>query len=328
MARLKLCIMVHIEDSEAYEQGRAAQYALLGTRVARAGGGARMSWQFDSTYFDIALGYPPTGDTSLTYLLTNTHNFWVQNHCATYSHLTTTWARVSSAFERERGAVPADANHVLGRSGGADVGNAVDWVSISVARGLKALNAATQRNYDYTPTSFRPMGYTDAEIMALHGHERAPGSTNYASGVSLWPNQRPIWMDTASRWDLKANTVNAVYSGSIVTFPSPSNDSLERLSAGRSATSGAQDLATTDLNLALSQIWSTYQNATMMNSVTNLWYIMLPPAYCLTPYHDRIVNWVSSINGIMGIGGGSPLGEWRNMNEITSLAYDATSRYY
>lgn len=216
MAKLNLCIMVHVEDTYTYREDWASEYALLGTICGNLG--ARMSWQFDVNYFKVEVeggGYPNAGPTSLTYLLTNTHNFWVQNHCATYEHLSTTWARVSSAFERERGALPANPTHVLGRSGGTDLDNPVDWVSLTLQRGLVAMNAPVQRNYDYTPASFRPMGYSNTEIELLHGHERAPGSTNESSGASLWPQQRPIWMDTASRWDLKSNTIHAYYSGSV-----------------------------------------------------------------------------------------------------------------
>jgi hypothetical protein len=331
MAKLNLCIMVHVEDTFYYNQGLAAQYALLGTILGNRG--ARMSWQFDVNYFKVVADggtYPDNValPTSLTYLLTNTHNFWVQNHCTTFEHLTTTWARVSSAFERERGSVAANPTHVIGRSGGAKLNGASDWVSITLHAGLRAMNAPTQRNYDYTPQSLRPMGYSDAEILKLHGHERAPGSTNEASGASLWPHQHPIWMDTASRWDAKANTITACHVGSVVMLPSPANHPLHQFSDARNAFPVTPTLTNDDLNAALTQVWSTYQTATQLNSVTNIWYVHLTPAYCLTPYHAAVEGWVRSVNQIMTIGGGgTPRAQWRNMNEITSLAFDTTSRW-
>jgi hypothetical protein len=134
-------------------------------------------------------------------------------------------------------------------------------------------------------------------------------------------------MDTASRWDLKSNTIHAYYSGSVVMLPSPANDALNKFADRRTAYSGNPDLTTADLNAALTQIWATYQNATLLNSVTNIWYVHLPPTYCLTPYHAAISGWVRSINEIMTIGGTEPRAQWRNMNEITSLVFHVDSKW-
>jgi hypothetical protein len=206
----------------------------------------------------------------------------------------------------------------------------VDFVSISVHStsakpGLRALNAPTQGWYTYTPLSLRPMRYINQAIEALHRHDRAPGNTNEAFGTRL--TQRPIWADTASFWDVKANTINAVYSGSIVVLPHPGNYSLEKLSEARTAFRGQHTLTTADLNIALTQIWSCYQTSLQMESINNLWYVHLPPTYCLTSYHSMLDDWVRSINEIMDVAGGAPKGIWRNMNEITSLAYHPVSRY-
>jgi hypothetical protein len=348
-AKLNLTIMVHIEDvflysgvetrQPPYSQDTgdlAQQYALLATRVANETGahgqprGARMSWQYDVNYFKIwdeNGKYPDTGNTSLSVILDAGHNWWCQNHSSTFDHLQTTWARVASAYWRESGGADPTA-HVIGRSGGWGAeGAPVDWASIAVHKGLKAMNALVQVAHTYTPQSLRPMQYTDEEIWRLHHHERAPGTT--CEEVPSTMQQRPFWVDSASRFDLKCDSIYPEYGGSILAIPAPPTfNELQNMAEGRSAYQ-TDDLTTADLDAALTHIFTTAAVMdTYLTSINNVWYTHLRPEYCTTPYHDDVCAWVDSINEIMGVFGGSPRAQWRNMNEITSLAYHPTSRYY
>jgi hypothetical protein len=233
---------------------------------------------------------------------------------------------VASAYWRETGGSDPTA-HVIGRSAGwGGEGSPVDWASISVHKGLKAMNGLVQVAHTYTPQSLRPMQYSDEEIWRLHYHDRAPGTT--CEDVPSTMQQRPFWVDTASRFDLKCDTIYPEYSGSILAIPAPCNDELGRMADGRSAYQ-TKDLTTADLDAALTHIFTTAEVMdTYLTSINNVWYVHLKPEFCLASYHDDVCDWVDSINEIMSVFGGSPRAQWRNMNEITSLAYHPTSRYY
>jgi hypothetical protein len=103
-ATLKLCLMCHIEDGTRWKEGWAEMFGRIATAVGHScvgahGGsnvrGAKMSLQFGRDFLDV--NQPPNpypGGSSLSWVLEHGGNFWVQVHCTTYDHLSSTHACV------------------------------------------------------------------------------------------------------------------------------------------------------------------------------------------------------------------------------------------
>ena len=145
MARLKMCLMIHIEDSLSWLQTDNSAIAnapgnavLLGALASIVGGGtrgAKISLQVDFGYLDqnAGGGAYPGGPSSLQGIASFGGNFWCHTHCSAYGHLRSVHACVQSAFGSEIGTNAAGAlAATAGRSGGADMNDpTLDWASIS-----------------------------------------------------------------------------------------------------------------------------------------------------------------------------------------------------
>ena len=100
-------------------------------------------------------------------------------------------------------------------------------------------------------------------------------------------------------------------------IPAPGKLDVNALSEGRGPSTNTS-FTDADLKCAFTQAWSTLQNKAHQDTIPNVWYTHLPIANVNAANIGSMGNFVDSINGMFGIGGGSPDAEWMNMNEIAS----------
>lgn len=220
-------------------------------------------------------------------------------------------------------------SHTAGRSGGPDIDDPnLDWASIAVAAGFRRANAATVNYYSTTPETLRPYRMSNVDIQSgLWYHDTAPGPLY--DGAPTTMRQRPFYVNVASAWDENIACIypSTLQVGSILMMPSASRWELKGFAEGRSA-SKQVTLTVDDFNAALTHIWSTYeQMASYQNSITNLWYVHVPPTLLNSGTIETFGAWVDSINALMGVHGENPKAEWRNFNEIASIHSNLLSFY-
>ncbi len=142
-----------------------------------------------------------TAATMIAAAKTNTtrshsHPSAARSHCATYEFLTSVTTSVSCAYELEKGATSGGGP--IGRSGGWDIGGP-DFVSITQAAGLKAMNSA----YSHAVTS---------AIAASRGRwvvfMDADGSHDPAQVGRLWAERQAADLVIASRYTRGGHTDN------------------------------------------------------------------------------------------------------------------------
>lgn len=327
-ATLKLCLMVHIEDETTWDGVSNTSWAYklggLAKELAASGRGAKVSLQVGAQYFK---GHNDSGlaPTSLSLILENGGNFWPHTHCATYDFLSSVTTSVHSAYESERGA--STGGGPIGRSGGWDVGGE-DFVTITYKAGLKAMNSAVMLTHALVPVTARPYGFDDTDLPKVYPHDAAPG--NFKTSVETL-RTRPFWMEVASDWFKNTNTIYPVditTTSAILMIPVAGRSTLPGTADWRTA-SDIQSLTPADLKAAMTEIWTTFMLMTVnQRSITNVWYKHLPPAYINDSTILTIGAWVDSVNQMLTVNGAAPYATWKNMNEITSLHVNATSRYY
>lgn len=341
-ARLKLCLMCHVENSYAWNRGSvpaddatARALGLLSTMVGAQGGrGAKVSVQFDMPYLDqaVAFGYPG-GVTSLSLVLANGGNFWLHNHTPTYENLQSTWMTVASAFAGETVVAMSVATpSTAGRSGGASpTDSTVDWVSIMAFSKVPNHNATTVDEYNMVPLSLRPYRISQADVSAgLVFHYPAPGPIYDGAPTTL--RQRPFFANNSTEWDVHINCIYPLEltAGSILVLPQAAG-ALAGASANRSpwSTLVPTTIRTEDLDAAFTQVWSTYkQMEDYQPSISNVWYIHIVPSKITgqsTPAIGSIGAWVDSINVKLNVPNSAV---WMNMNEISSGYWNSTTAYW
>lgn len=333
-ATLKMCLMIHVEDTESWGSSPQAddlqaRLGLLATMIGTYNSRyAKISLQVGGTYFK-ERNAATTGTTSLSMVLANGGNFWPHTHCATYDFLTSVTTSVSCAYEFERGATTGGGP--IGRSGGWEIGGQ-DFVSITQYAGLKAMNAAVMLTHALVPTTARPYAFTDTDLPRVYPHDAAPGPLSPDVGTM---RVRPFWMDTASDWFKYTNTIvpiNITTTSAVLMIPQAGRNALASFALGRTAYD-IESLSPADLRAAMTEIWTAAMITTMpaygQQSITHVWYKHLTPPHLNSNTIQTIGAWVDSVNAMLNVSGGaSALGVWKNMNEITSLYIDGTSRYY
>jgi hypothetical protein len=350
-ARLKLCLMSHIEDlygwDDATSRGTggdpwAVRLGTLAHAIATGGRGGKLSVQADFGWLDQNAGADayPGGPTSLRPVLTNGGNFWVHNHSATYNHLQSTWMTVASAYASEVPGGPVAMSvatpETAGRSGGSDLNDSgLDWVSIAVAAGIKRYNSTVVNYSSCTPESLRPyrMSVNDMKQGAWF-HDAAPGPLY--DGAPTTMRQRPFWVNSASQWDFQTASTfpQEATVGSLLMIPNPGRFHLGGLAEGRGAYSGDPDSTITpqDLEAALTEVWSTYkQMEDYQGSISNVWYVHVQPgllkagAEGVADVVNTIGAWVDSVNAMLNVPNSAV---WMNMNEIASCYANPTSAFW
>lgn len=327
-ATLKICLMVHVEDTESWfpVAQNATRLGSFAEEVAKSGRGAKVSVQFGRNFLDAnaALNPYPLGaglPTPLQTVLYRGGNFWTHTHSAAYSNLVSNYSCVRSAYQNEGGAT-YPAGGPGGRSGGSNE-SGLDWVSITQQAGIRVMNSAPMVAHYAVPLSARPYGFTNDEIGKLYPKGQAPGPLD-ADVMTM--RQRPFWMDVASNWFARTDTIypSASYVGSVLMIPGPGKLDLPGLSEGRTAFSNAQ-LTEDDFKCALSQAWKAYENmATYQSSITNAWYTHMPFNQINDSTTSMMGNFVDSLNAAFDLSG-TPKAAWKNMNEIASLFSDTAS---
>jgi len=350
-ARLKLCIMCHVEDTYAWKRlgGTAARdptamgLGYLATVIGAAVGanGGKVSVQFGRNFLDqvVPLSPYPGGPTSLRWVLENGGNFWNHTHDSAYTNLVSNWTTVSSAYGSEANpqvALAVASPATGGRSGGADLNNpAIDWVSIGAYAGIKRMNSTVVNYYSCTPESLRPyqMSKTDMTDGVFY-HDAAPGPL-YA-GAPTTMRQRPFWVNSASQWDFNTASTfpQEATVGSLLMIPHPPRNSMPGFAEGRGPyTSSSDTITQQDLDAAFTEVWSTYrQMEVYQGSISNVWYVHIPPSYlsnqvtgAALPVVDSLGAWVQSINALVSVPNSAV---WMNMNEIASWYCEPQSAYY
>jgi len=340
---LKICIMVHVEDSQHWNDrvqntGTPGKYlqqqlGMLATVVARpdpfAPGnpdrGAKVSLQVDRWYLDDAdpsvdppsARYPLGSATSLSWILDEGGNFWCQCHCATYDHLHTVRAVVMSAYEGEGGAqVPSV--HVAGRSGGADLSELLkgntprDWLSITQAEGMRLMNSSVMNYYANVVQSLRPYAMPLTEMALVHGHDAAPGPWDNKMSIGTM-RQRPFWMELASVWhdhgDLDQLFPISSFSdtGSVMMIPQPDRWYFDSAQQRRTAYR-EREVSQESLEYLLTEVWTAANLMTrFQSSITNAWYTQLIPSQLNDGVISMVGNFVSSVNKMLNVyGNGTP----------------------
>lgn len=343
MAKLRLTLMVHIESDMTWNgtpldpkaDPRAMAIGQLSTVIGiNNGRGAKLSVQFDRRYLDVndAVAVPyPGGVTSLKMILENGGNFWCHTHSGSYTNLLTIRTCVASAVASELGISFADAeSHSAGRSAGADINDpSIDWVSITVHAGIRRMNSTVLNYYATLVDCLRPYGMTNADIQGgVYHHDTAPGPLDDRLPTTM--RQRPFYVNSSSFWDAGLTTcgphTNQV--GSLMMIPHPGRAPLNEYAGGR-GTGGTTALTVEDFNAALTEIWNTYQGMnSYQNSITNVWYVHVPPDLIRNTPAETFGAWVDSINAILEVGGANPKGAWNNFNEIASLYATDPSFYF
>jgi hypothetical protein len=350
-ARLKLCLMCHVEDSYTWKQtggvsradatamGIAHLATVTGARIGA--NGAKVSVQFGRNFLDqnaAALPYPG-GPTSLRWVLENGGNFWNHTHNAGYANLVSNWWTVSSAFASEShvtSSIDVASSATAGRSSGPDVDNpAIDWASIAVAAGINRINGNAVTYYACTPSSLIPyqMSATDM-TKGVFFHDAAPGLLYPGAPTTM--RQRPFWVNSASQWDanLTSRFPQEATVGSLLMIPHPARYPLKQMAEGRSPYSGSLETITPgDLDAAFTEVWSTYKQMELhQSSISNVWYVHINPdllADQITGAARPVVNslgaWVESINALVSVPNSAV---WMNMNQIASWYYEPQSAYY
>ena len=331
-AKMKLCLIVHVEDDAAWDQdepgGLARGLGDLATKVGQAisPGPAKLSVQFGRDFLDTGGGY--TAPSSLRMILENGGNFWCHTHSASAEFLDSVYTCVKSAYDGEGGAGSFPNGGVGGRSGGWDIElSCFNWVSISMARGLRLMNSATQHSYTGMAEVNRPYALTNEEIERYYGKGQAPGPMRPDIHTL---RTRPFWMNSTNAWDanltacLPSNAIAAAV-GSVMMIPAPGHLDLNALAAPRPPRAN-RSIQMEDLNAAVTQMWSTY---TLMsaNSITHAWYIHIPAREINADLNSSLACMVQTINYLMDVNV-TTLGEWKNMNEIGSLFANPSSFYY
>lgn len=349
MARLKLCLMIHYEDDTHWQDpngsvsaGNVKLLASLATVVGNATGadglarGAKISMQTDILYLNQNASAPAySAPSSLRWLFQNNGNLWCHTHSATYNHLSSVHVCVASAFAGEVVTTYAAGEaRTAGRSGGPDMSDSsLDWLSITVGAGIYRMNAPTIANYSTMIESLRPYGIdlSGAQGQA-YNHSNMPGPLDDAIPGTM--RQRPFWMRTSSIWDARIDSIypDLALVGSVIMIPQPSRISaLNEFSGGRTA-SEAEALTIEDFNAALTNIWTTYQLMnSYQNSITNVWYVHVPPDLITSSYIDTFGAWVDSINAMMVVNTTNDAfghAVWKNMNEIAELFSNTSSFNY
>lgn len=351
MARLKLCLMVHYEDDMFWKDagtpagvvtGDIKLLASLATVVGNATGaggsarGAKISMQSDVLYLNqnnVSAPDYPGGPTSLSWLFSNGGNLWCHTHSGSLDHLTSVRACVGSAYSSENGVgISVGTASTAGRSGGPDPSDAaLDWALVCVSAGIRKANAPTIYNYATMSTQLRPyaIDYSTA-VGKAYFHNTAPGPLDETIPATM--RQRPFWVEAASIWDARIDCIypSAALVSSLIMIPYPGRASALSDFGGRTAVSSTR-LSMEDFNAALTNIWTTWQMMDLhQNSITNVWYVHVPPDLITSAYIDTFGAWVDSINALMLVNAMPNLrrAEWKNMNEITDVFSDTRSFNY
>ena len=325
---LKICIILHVEDSVAWDattpsgkaNGLSSLAQVVGTPgdVTMSGRNAKLSVQFGRKFLDsnAANPYPLGAPTAVRAILSYGGNFWTHTHSADYHNLVSNYNCVNSAYHNEGGPTIFSNGGPGGRSGGWDFDGA-DWVSITLAAGIRVMNSTAMGAHALVPLTMRPYGITDDEITKLHPKGPAPGPI-YPDVMTM--RQRPFWMSASSVWFSEADNYNPLAVGSVMMIPAPGKLDLNGLAEGRTAAANRpfDDL---DLQWALSQAWATYEYSVLQDSIPNVWYTHLPIAEVKASTSSLMGNFVDSINAMFDMAG-TPKAEWANMNEIASLFAD------
>ena len=335
--------MVHVEDSETWPSD-PADVGELPRRIGNLAGsigpgigghgvarGAKLSVQFGNQFLNQQAAQPYVAPSSLSMVLSAGGNFWMHLHNATFDALSSVTTQVYSAFLAEGGASTGSKGAGMGRSGGADTAVGRDWVSINVGAGLPFKNSTTMKLHGQVPTSARPYGFDNTQLDQYYAHDAAPGPI-HADIMTM--RAHVFWMTRAESWFGMADTIypNATYEGvgSVLMMPQASRWSLAGMADKRTAWD-VDTLTGADLTAALTEVWTQYMLMTSyMQSVNNVWYRQLGPRFINAGTIQSICAFVDSVNDILTVGAadGTRRGEWRNMNEIGSLAFHATSKYY
>jgi len=317
--------MIHVEDTEHWDQAAppglsvAQRIASFASAVGSPGGGARVSAQFGRWFVDQNDGSvvtPYAAPSSLGLVLANGGNFWCHTHDGSTGNLQTVYMCVASAVAGELGVgIDQGTSHAAGRSGGAQIGSATDWVANAVAVGIRRMNSTVVNYYSTTPESLRPYGMSDADMEGgVWYHDAAPGP--FVAGLTTM-RQRPFYVNTASVWDegLGSTYPSTTQVGSLLMIPHPARQALVGYADGRGNERSSQ-VTIEDFNACLTEIHTTYQNmVTHQNSIVNVWYVHVPPGNIENSSKIATFGaWVQSINAVVGSGG-----EWLNFNELASL---------
>lgn len=323
-ATLKMCLMVHVEDSETWGPDNTKGTSLGSLAGAVGALGAKVSVQFGRTFLDTPGGYPLGGSTNLRTVLYHGGNFWTHTHSAALTNLRSNYSCVLSAYHNEGGPTNYPDGGPGGRSGGWSP-DGTDWVDVTLAAGIRVMNSAAMGAHALVPSSARPYGISDDEIEKLYPKGQAPGPI-HTDVMTM--RQRPFWMDVASNWFVRTNTIypSATDTGSVMMIPAPGKLDLPGLAEGRTAFN-VEQFTDADLKAALTQAWTAYSNITYQQSITNVWYTHIP----FRNIHQNptaismVTTFVHSMNSVFGVGGGAPLAEWKNMNQIASLFANPSS---
>ena len=124
--RLKLSLMIHIEEGTRWNQTDALQTVdarRIGALASIVGGGSRgakLSLQMDYPFVDcsdVVVSTPYSAPSSLRWVTDHGGNFWCHTHDSSYNHLTSVQRTVASAYAAEAGySYPTALNLVSGRS--------------------------------------------------------------------------------------------------------------------------------------------------------------------------------------------------------------------
>lgn len=332
--KLRLTLMVHVEDTEHWDgttgaavaNSVAKRVALLSTVAGQYGG--KVSVQFGRHFVDHSdtwtsnPAFRYSAPSSMKMVLDNGGNFWCHTHDGSYDALCSTYMCVASAVAGELStAISFGTSHAAGRSAGAEIGDlTLDWVSIAVHAGIRRMNSTVVNYYSTMPESLRPYGMTDRDMdNGVWYHDAAPGP--FVTGLTTM-RQRPFYINTASVWDEGLTSIFPTESqvGSLLMIPQAGREAFDNYAEGRT-NQRISTVTINDFNACLTEIYTTYQNmVTYQNSITNVWYVLIPPDNIKSSEIDTFGVWVQSINAVVGSGG-----EWRNFNEITSLYTDPQS---
>ncbi len=307
--------------------------------IASGGRGGKLSVQVDFPWLDQNGGQYPGGPTSLQQVLKSGGNLWVHNHDGSYDHLQSTWMTVASAYASEHPSGPVAMSvatpETAGRSGGADINDeTLDWVSITVAAGIRRMNSPVVNYYAMTPESLRPyrMSAKDMGNSGVYFHDAAPGPLQDSAPTTM--RQRPFWVEASTKWDenISCTFPNEVTVQSLLMIPNPGRVHLGGLAEGRSAYQGAANTITPqDLAAALTEVWSTYeQMEDYQGSISNVWYIHVQPGLLTSGAQVNDVPlsigaWVDSVNALLNVPNSAV---WMNPNEITSNFWNTTSAWW
>jgi len=329
---LKLCIMIHVEDGadwgdESLSKTDPAHLSQrlfrLATQVGAAVGsggaarGAKLSVQFGSGFLDGNTIGPSryVGPSSLRGILAQGGNFWSHGHDASYNGLVSRHSLVLSAFDHERVGATSTMGAPFGRSGGTDLENPTDWVSIGVAYGLRWRNSTAMTNHSMMDIASRPYQLSNADLNERYFHGPAPGPL-YPAIQTM--RLRPFWARTATNWFAQVGGAwDNVTVDSLLIIPQPGDADLAGLAD--KASMDVETLTDEDLKAGLTQVWSTFQLWTAnSHSISGAWYTQIHPEYIDDVTIPLIGAWVDSINALLQVNGSTKFGVWKNMNEIAS----------